>query len=153
VVKYKKANVSMSAQTHEDFSRGESAGGGSTDRSFGLVFTAAFAFFGLIPLLRGKPLRPWCLAVSAVFLLLALAVPLALHPLNRLWMRVGLLISKITNPIITGLMFFLVFTPAALLFRLLGKDLLRLKFDPGATSYWIIRQPPGPAPETMRNQF
>lgn len=143
----------MSAQTHEDFSRAESAGGGSTDRSFGLVFTVAFAFFGLIPLVHGKPLRPWFLAASGVFLLLALILPAVLHPLNRLWMRVGLLIGKVTNPIITGLMFFLVFTPAALLFRLLGKDLLRLQFEPGATSYWIIRRPPGPAPETMRNQF
>jgi Saxitoxin biosynthesis operon protein SxtJ len=142
----------MSAQTHEDFSRGESAGG-SSDRSFGLVFAVAFAFFGLIPLLHGKPLRLWYLAASAVFLLLALTVPSVLHPLNGLWMRVGLLIGKVTNPIITGLMFFLVFTPAALVFRLLGKDPLRIKLDTAATSYWIIRQPPGPAPETMRNQF
>jgi hypothetical protein len=144
--------VSMSAQTHEDFSRGESAGG-STDRSFGLVFAAALAFFGLIPLLRGRPPRLWWLAAGVVFLLSALTVPAVLHPLNRLWMRVSLLISKVTNPIITGLMFFLVFTPAALILRLLGKDPLRIKLDPGATSYWIIRRPPGPAPETMRNQF
>jgi hypothetical protein len=52
-----------------------------------------------------------------------------------------------------GLMFFLVFTPMALLIRLRGKDLLRLRRDPEAPSYWIPRQPPGPAPDTLKQQF
>lgn len=143
--------VSMEAHTHESFIRAEPVS--PSDRSFGLIFAAVFAFLGAIPLLRGKPARLWCLGVSAIFLLLALTVPTILAPLNRLWMRVGLLISKITNPIIASLMFFVVFTPVALLLRLLGKDLLRLKFDADAKTYWIIRRPLGPSPETMRNQF
>jgi hypothetical protein len=40
-----------------------------------------------------------------------------------------------------------------LLMRLAGKDPMRRKFEPGAKSYWIVREPPGPAPETFRNQF
>jgi hypothetical protein len=52
-----------------------------------------------------------------------------------------------------GFMFYLIFTPAALLFRLLGRDFLRLKPEGEAGSYWIPRNPPGPAPESMRNQF
>jgi hypothetical protein len=36
---------------------------------------------------------------------------------------------------------------------MLGKDMLRLKWRPDADSYWIPRQPPGPAPETMKDQF
>jgi hypothetical protein len=144
--------VSMEAQTHENFSRAELPKS-SSDRSFGFIFAVVFAFLGAVPLLRGKPARLWSLSVSAIFLLLALTVPTILGPLNRLWMRVGLLISKVTNPIIASLMFFLVFTPVALFLRLLGKDLLRLKFDSGANTYWIIRRPPGPSPETMRNQF
>jgi hypothetical protein len=43
--------------------------------------------------------------------------------------------------------------PAGFLFRLLGKDPLRLKAEPGAPTYWVLRNPPGPAPETMRHQF
>jgi hypothetical protein len=57
------------------------------------------------------------------------------------------------NPVVTGLLFFLVVTPTGFLFRLLGKDPLRLAFDAETRSYWIERRPPGPAPETMRNQF
>jgi hypothetical protein len=37
--------------------------------------------------------------------------------------------------------------------RAIGKDLLRLKQEPEAESYWIVRAPPGPAPETMKDQF
>jgi hypothetical protein len=68
-------------------------------------------------------------------------------------MKLAWLISKITNPIITGLMFYLLFTPAALICRWIGKDLLRLKYDHAADSYWIPRDPAGPPPETMQNQF
>ena len=52
-----------------------------------------------------------------------------------------------------GLLFYLVVTPTGLVMRMLGKDLLRLRFDPQAKSYWIERRPPGPAPETMKDQF
>jgi hypothetical protein len=37
--------------------------------------------------------------------------------------------------------------------RALGKRPLGLAFDKDAKSYWITREPPGPAPETMTNQF
>jgi hypothetical protein len=142
----------MITQTHESYSRVEMAPGPS-DRSFGLTLAVALAFFGVIPLLRGKPVRLWCFAASGICILLTFTIPVVLHPLNRGWNRLGQLIARITNPIITGLMFFVVFTPAAAALRLLGQDPLRLKFDHGAATYWITRNPPGPAPETMANQF
>ncbi|MDP8983075.1 MAG: SxtJ family membrane protein [Acidobacteriota bacterium] len=141
----------MSFQTHERYP--EPAAAPSSDRFFGLTAAIALAFFGLIPLIRGGRVRPWCLAASAVFLVLSLAAPAALHPLNRAWTALGQLIARVTNPIVTGLMFFAVFTPAALILRMLGRDLLSLKFDPAAPTYWILRHPPGPQPETMRNEF
>jgi Saxitoxin biosynthesis operon protein SxtJ len=142
----------MSGGIHENFSREDSTRG-SSDRSFGLVFTGFFALVACLPLLHGKPFRPWALAVSGAFLLATLIRPRLLHPLNRLWTRLAVLISKVTNPIMTGLMFYILFTPVAVVLRLMGKDLLRLKAQPGAKTFWIPRDPPGPAPETMRNQF
>jgi hypothetical protein len=76
-----------------------------------------------------------------------------LHTLNLAWTRLGQLIGNVTNPIVMGLMFFLLFAPVAVWLRFFGRDLLRLKPDPSANSYWIPRAPPGPAPETQRNQF
>ena len=140
------------AAIHENFSRPQE-GGGASNRSFGIVFTVVFAVIALLPLRRGGDIRWWSLGISAAFLLLALLLPGVLQPLNRAWFKFGLLIAKITNPIILGAMFYLVFTPIAFVCRLLGKDFLRLAPEPGAGSYWIPREPPGPAPESMRNQF
>ncbi len=138
--------------THERLVREETVQG-SSDRSFGLVFTAVFAIIGLWPLLGDGGVRIWSLAICAVFLATALLRPTLLKPLNRLWTEFGLLLHHVVNPIIMGLLFYLVVTPTGLVMRALGKDLLRLRFDRQAKSYWIERQPPGPAPEGMRDQF
>jgi hypothetical protein len=80
--------------------------------------------------------------------------PAVLGPLNRWWLQLGLLLQqRLVTPVIMALLFFGTVTPIALVLRLLGKDLLRLRLDREADSYWIERRPPGPAPDTMRNQF
>ena len=61
--------------------------------------------------------------------------------------------TSIVNPIVMGLLFYGTVLPTGLVMRALGKDLLRLKREPDADSYWIVRAPPGPAPETMKDQF
>jgi hypothetical protein len=142
----------MQSATHESFSR-EHTAKASSDRSFGLVFTAFFTLVAIWPLVHKRPLRPWGFWIAGAFLLIALIAPKVLHPLNLVWTRFGLLLSKITNPIVTGLMFYLIFTPAGFLLRMFGKDILRLKYDASAPTYWIVRNPAGPAPESMRNQF
>jgi hypothetical protein len=125
----------------------------SSDRSFGVVFTAVFAIVAVWPLLHDEAIRWWSVALAAAFLIAALAVPRILHPLNRAWTAFGLLLHKIVSPVIMGAIFFVAVTPIALLMRMLGKIPLQLRFDPKATSYWIVRTPPGPAGDTMKNQF
>jgi len=142
----------MDVRIHEDFSDRQKIQG-STDRSFGIVFTVFFTFVGLWPLRGGGPVRWWAVAIAAPFLITALACPAVLRPLNAAWMKLSLLLAKVVNPIVMGLLFFVAVTPIALLMRLFGKDPLRLSFDARAASYWIQRQPPGPPPETMSNQF
>jgi hypothetical protein len=137
---------------HEDFNRDEVVNP-SSNRTFGMVLAVFFALIGLLPLLRGHPLRLWALPLSGIFLLAALVAPAMLAPLNRVWTALGALLHKITNPIILGVFFYLVFTPFGSLLRLLGKDFLRLKWVPDGESYWILRRPPGPPPEGMSNQF
>ena len=138
--------------THETFSREENIKG-SSDRSFGLVFAAVFGLIGLWPFFFGRGLLVWAVAVSLAFTVLAFVRPGLLAPLNRWWMKFGLLLSRIVNPVVMGLMFYLVITPMGVCMRLMGKDLLRLKFDRKAGSYWIPREPPGPEPESLSNQF
>ena len=86
---------------HEDFTREETVQG-SSDRSFGLVMAGFFAIVALLPL-RHAPLssiRWWALAIAVAFLALALLWTAPLHPLNRLWLKLGLLLSKIISPIV-----------------------------------------------------
>ena len=91
--------------------------------------------------------------MSAAFLAAALVWPGVLAPLNRLWTRFGLLLHRLVSPLVLGVMFFLVITPMGLVMRALGKDPLRLQRDRAARTYWIDRQPPGPAPDSLNNQF
>jgi len=120
-----------------------------SDRSFGLIFAGFFALVALLPATHGAPIRWWALAVSGAFALIALTVPRVLHPLNRVWHALGLLLHHVVNPLVMAVMFYGAILPMALLLRALGKDLLRLKREPEATSYWIAREPPG----SMRKQF
>jgi hypothetical protein len=137
---------------HESYERQEEVHG-SSNRSFGIVFAVVFAVIGLWPLVFGGTARLWSLLAGAAFLVAALAMPLVLAPLNRLWLRFGLLLHRIVSPLTLGIMFYLVITPMGLVMRALGKDLLRLKFDRAASTYWIERTPPGPPPESMKDQF
>ena len=87
------------------------------------------------------------------FCSIALALPSVLTQLNRLWLRFGLLLHRVVSPLVLGIMFFLVVTPTGIVMRLLGKDPLRLRYEETASTYWIDRTPPGPAPESLDRQF
>ncbi|MCX7366534.1 MAG: SxtJ family membrane protein [Alphaproteobacteria bacterium] len=137
---------------HEDFSREEQVKAG-TDRGFGFVFAGFFALISALSLWRGGVGWHWMLPVAAAFLAVALVYPKALAPLNKGWMKFGLLLYKVMNPLVLGLLFFVTIMPIGLVMRAFGKDFLRLKLDRNAKSYWIDRAPPGPPPQSMRNQF
>ena len=124
---------------------------GPSDRSFGFVFTGVFLVVALLPLWRGAAPRWWALAVAAVFLLLAVAAPRALAPANRLWLRIGLLLHRVVNPVVMAAVFYLVVTPFGFVMRRFNKSLTdRLRPDTAATTYWI-RRDNGSSP--MNQQF
>jgi Saxitoxin biosynthesis operon protein SxtJ len=140
-------------QGHEDLSRGDEPRAGSSDRTFGFVFAGVLTLLALLPLLNRRSPRWWWLGPAAAFAVVALTHPALLRPLNRVWTWLGLALHAVTSPIVLGLLFFGTIVPTGLVLRLMKKDLLRLRLDPNATTYWIERRPPGPAPDTMRNQF
>jgi len=124
----------------------------SRNRDFGWVFTIVFLVVALWPLLSGGGARLWALIVSGVLLLITLATPGLLALPNRLWQRFGLLLSRVTTPLVLAVMFYAIVVPTGLLRQRLGNDPLRLRKSPDG-SYWITRDPPGPEPGSMSNQF
>jgi hypothetical protein len=125
----------------------------ASPRRFGLWFAGIFCAVAIWPLPGGGVMRtPWLIA-SVGFLLLALLAPNLLQPLNLAWARLGLLMARVTNPIVLGVLFFGVITPVGWLMRMAGKDPLRLKRDASLPTYWIERVPPGPDPQPMARPF
>jgi Saxitoxin biosynthesis operon protein SxtJ len=146
-----KAN-SVEAGMHETFDREEKVTG-SSDRGFGFVFAGFFALVAIVRWWKAEGAPAWFGAAAVAMLLLALVRPSLLAPFNRLWTKLALLISKVMNPVIMGILFFLVIAPIGLLMRAFGKRPLALAFDPAAKTYWIERTPPAPLPGSMKNQF
>lgn len=124
-----------------------------SDRSFGVVFAFVFAFIGGWPLLGGEPLRQWAIGLAALFLFIAFIRPKTLHPLNVIWFRFGILLGRVVAPIVMAILYFVAVTPTAFVMRALGHDLLNLKTSKGAASYWVVRDPPDPERNSMKNQF
>jgi hypothetical protein len=139
-------------QLHEDIRR-EHAVVGSSDRSFGLTFAGFFLILAGLGWWRAGERWPYWLGAAAAFALVALVAPKLLAPLNRAWTKLGLLLFKVVNPVVMFVLFAVTIVPIGLIRRALGTDALRLRFDRDAPSYWIPREPPGPAAESMKNQF
>lgn len=142
----------MTDNLHEDFARQDEVVG-SSDRAFGLTLAAACLLLGTIRLVLGHNYALWWLGAGLLLLGLALFWTAPLKPLNRLWLRLGLVLYRVVNPVVMLLLFVTTIIPIGALLRLAGKDPLRLRRDPATPSYWLPREPPGPDPKSMINQF
>lgn len=121
-----------------------------SNKNFGLVFTGVFLLVAFFPLFGGDSIRWWSVALAAFILGVTFIKPNWLTRPNRYWFKFGMLLGAFVSPIVMGVVFLLTIVPTGLVFRLLGKDPLRLKIDPQAESYWLKREVP---PHSMKNQF
>lgn len=106
-------------------------------RSFGLIFGGIIAIlFGLLlPFLFDYSFSLWPWYVSGVFAILAVLLPILLKPVYYIWMFFGLMMSKITTPLLMGLVFYIVIFPIGFVMRLFGHNPLSLKIDSDLGSY------------------
>ncbi len=119
-------------------------------KSFGFVFSAAFAVWGLYPLIGGAGPRLWSLGICIGFLVVALARPSLLKWPNYWWFRFGMLLGRVVAPIVMGAVYILTILPLGLVMRVIGRDALHRKYDENASTYWIERTD---APQPMKLQF
>lgn len=113
-------------------------------RRFGLAFGAALTIVGGLLLWRGRAAGPWVLGVAAAVVLTAVAAPALLRPLEKVLATALRLVMMVVTYVVLTLAFFLIITPMGLLMRLLGKDLLEMRFDPQKASYWTAVEADGP---------
>ena len=108
----------------------------NTNRSFGILFFIVFSIISIWPILSGNELRLWSFIVAIIFLIMGITKSRFLTPLNIAWIKFGELLGVIISPLIMGLVYFLVVLPIGILMRVLGKDLLSLKFNKNIETYW-----------------
>ena len=125
-----------------------------SNRTFGLLFIGVFAVLGFYGLWKGWGVNTTqaFFALSALTAGITLLAPVFLTPFNRAWYQLGLLLGKVVSPIVLGILFFIVITPVAIVMKLAGRDALKLRKQ-DVSSHWIDRKPPGPEPETFKEQF
>jgi hypothetical protein len=126
---------------------------GPSERNFGLTMAAVFALIGCIGLYRGSPYALIWLCIAAGSAGLALWRPRSLQLSNRAWLKLGLLMYRVVNPVIMAILFFGTILPVGLVMRLFGKDFLRLARDASSPTYWLPRSDPRAPAESMRQQF
>jgi len=124
-----------------------------SNRKFGLFFTIVFAIFASLFYWRhNSALSLLFISICGCFAMITILAPNLLQPLNHIWFLLGKLLGKIVNPVVLGVLFFILITPVSLVLRLFGRDELKLK-KRFIQSFWIERVPLGPAPESFKNQF
>ena len=123
-----------------------------SNKKFGFFFT--FIFAAAAAYFYNSENMTWSfvfVAVSFIFLVITMIRDALLLPLNKLWMRFGLLLGMIVSKIVLGIIFFGLFMPIATLMRLSGRDELSLQFSK-KVSHWITRSEQI-KPESFKNQY
>lgn len=148
----KQRGEAKTSGSHESF-EAHAAETGPSERNFGFVFTGVFTVLAGYAGWKGHTYWPWPALLALAFLVVTLLRPVWLRPLNRAWMRLGLILQSVTNPIILGGIFFLFVWPMGLVMRLAGRDPMQRKFIAGEVSYWVSRNPEQKKAASMKNQF
>ena len=122
----------------------------NSNRSFGLLFFIVFIGVGLWPIIKGEEANIYLILISLFFLIFGLINSKILSPFNKAWIKLGEILGLIIAPIIMALVYFIILTPISLIVRMLGKDLLGLKFLKKQDTYWTKRKK---KIGTMKKQF
>lgn len=109
-------------------------------RVFGLGLAGLLSFFALLAWRKGSPQAAWELGAALISAALAALRPSALLPVYRAWMPVALLLGRINTLLFMLLFYYAILTPYALLLKLLGMEMLDLRFKDQNT-YWKPKQP------------
>ncbi len=124
-----------------------------SNKKFGFFFSMFFFMTGAYFFVNKIHLPAYIfLCFSFFFILAAFIKPIILQPVNKYWMKFGLMLGIMFNPIFLGILYFGVFTPISIITRLFNRDELKIKFKKNVT-YWLIREDITNKNNSFFNQF
>ena len=122
-----------------------------SDRVFGMVVGTIFSLISVAPLLFGGTVKLTLLYFAIGLFAVGLLLPILLKWPKKIWLFITGKIAKVVNFTLLAIIFYLVVTPVALLFRIRGRDALKRKWEPDASTYWVSRESQAVGP--MENQY
>tara|TARA_B100000700_G_C14844569_1_gene760903 strand:- start:581 stop:982 length:402 start_codon:yes stop_codon:yes gene_type:complete len=124
-----------------------------SNKNFGIFFSIIFGSLSLFLYYKeAVSLSALFGILAAIFILVSFIKSELLFPFNKMWINLGIFLSKIVSPIVLGTVFFFIFTPLAMIMRISNRDELLLKLK-DKKSHWKIRAPNEPDAESFKNQF
>jgi hypothetical protein len=144
----------MTTGAHEAFVEHQTVAVPS-DRKFGFTVGACFVALAIMRLALGHSGVATALMMGGgvILILLAVLAPRLLGPFNLAWMKLGMIMAKIVNPLFMLAMFIILFTPMAVIMRMCGRDALVLRRKPHGGTYWHECGQRAPASERLKQQF
>lgn len=124
----------------------------STDKNFGLMWSIIFGFLGLQYILTSNSKSGYKMFVFGIALCLcSIFFPQVFKPFNFCWIKLGAFLQKISNPVILGVIFFLIFVPIGFFYRRFSKNEFKIQYELNLDSYWKIPAKNGQS--TFKTQF
>tara|TARA_B100000029_G_scaffold504528_1_gene583553 strand:- start:288 stop:677 length:390 start_codon:yes stop_codon:yes gene_type:complete len=124
-----------------------------SNRSFGFIFSILFFILSIyLYIFNNSSYFNFFLIISLIIFLIAIFVPKILSPFNNIWNRFSILLSKIVNPIVLGIIFYLIITPIGIIAKLFGRDILKLRKN-NVKSYWTDKEKIKYDKNSFKNQY
>ena len=108
----------------------------SSNKSFGIVFSIFFIIIFFYNLIKNHSLNFYVLSLSCSFLVFAYYKPNIFGPFNKVWVKFGELLGKIVAPMVMFIVYFSVIFMTSLLLKIFKKDILKLKINKKAKTFW-----------------
>ena len=109
-------------------------------KSFGIVFGALFILIEIYLNFFKDIFLFYLYLIGIVILSIAFLKPNLLSIPNLIWFRFGIILSKITNPIILFIIFYFIIFPYSLLIKIFKGSILNKKFNFSNKTYWEKRE-------------
>ena len=122
-------------------------------REFGLTIGVILVILGTVAFWRGKAAYPYLYITGASFIVLGLASPAILKPLQMAWMAVSIVIGFFMSRLLLLSLFYCVVTPTGLVMKILRKDILDEKIEKEKASYWKMRGEEAKSKESYEKQY